>query len=82
MPVDEFINILPEQFNGSLPYNYRVKNWQAFELGLDHLNDDVDYVKESLARLDTQFDLVILIEHYDESLVLLAQLLCVPYEVI
>ena len=82
MPVDEFINILPDKFDPQLPYNYRVKNWQAFELGMDHLNEDVDYVKESLARLDSQFDLVILIEHYNESLVLLAQLLCVPYEVI
>lgn len=82
MDVDDFINVLPDRFNASMPFNYRVKNWQAFELGMDHLNEDLDYVRQSLAKLDKQFDLVIVIEYYDESMVLLAQLLCVPYEVI
>ena len=82
MSVDDFIDILPDKFNSKLPLNYRVKNWQAFELGMDHLNEDPEYVRQSLARLEKQFDLVLLTEYYDESMVLLAQLLCVPYEVI
>ena len=82
MNIDDFIDILPDRFNANMPLNYRVKNWQAFELGMDHLNEDPDYVRESLARLDKQFDLVIVTEYYDESMVLLAKLLCVPYEVL
>ena len=82
MSVDDFIDILPDKFNSKLPLNYRVKNWQAFELGMDHLNEDPEYVRQSLAKLDKQFDLVLLTEYYDESMVLLAQLLCVPYKVI
>ena len=39
-------------------------------------------VKSSLERLRDQFDLVIITEQYEESLVLLAHLLCVPYRVI
>ena len=82
MPFDDFLKILPDNFNSSAPFNFRVKNWQAFELGMDHLNDDDEYVHKSLETLSSQFDLVILIEYYFESLVLLAQLMCVPYEVI
>ena len=82
MRVDDFIAILPDKFDPKLPYNYRVKNWQAFELGMDHLNENVTYIEESLKVLERQFDLVILIEYYQESLVLLAELLCVPYKVI
>jgi len=82
MPLDEFIDILPDKFNATMPLNYRVKNWQAFEMGMDHLNDDPDYVRQSLATLDRQFELVIVTEYYYESMVLLAQLLCAPYEVL
>ena len=38
-------------------------------------------MKESLEKLDKQFDLVILTEYMLEGLVLLADLLCVPYNV-
>ena len=82
MDVDDFIAILPQKFNSTMPLNYRVKNWQAFELGMDHLNEDPDYVRKSLEQLDEQFDLVLVTEYYDESMVLLAKLLCVPYSVI
>ena len=82
MKVDDFIAILSDKFDPKLPFNYRVKNWQAFELGMDHLNEDPIYIEESLKILERQFDLVILVEYYQESLVLLAELLCVPYKVI
>ena len=82
MPFDDFIKILPDRFNSSAPFNFRVKNWQAFEFGMDHLNHDDEYIHKSLETLTHQFDLVILVEYYFESLVLLAQLMCVPYEVI
>ena len=29
-----------------LKSKYRVKNWQAFELGMDHLNEDDSYIKQ------------------------------------
>ena len=42
--------------------------------------DDMDYVSASLARLDSQFDLVILTEYYWEGIVLLKHMLCAEYQ--
>ena len=56
--------------------SFRSKNYQAFEFGLDHLNNDGNYILSELQRLDRQFDLVILTEYYFEGIVLLADLLC------
>ena len=78
----EFLDNLPENFDPSASRNFRAKNFQSFELGLDHLNDNPAYVKSQLERLEAQFDLVIILEHYMESIVLLKHRLCVPYEIL
>ena len=82
VPIGEFIDLLPDQFDPTVTRSFRAKNYQSFELGLDHLNDDDDYINSSMERLGDQFDLVILTEYFLESLVLLADLLCIPYEVL
>ena len=78
----EFLDNLPENFDPMASRNFRAKNFQSFELGLDHLNDNPAYIKSQLERLETQFDLVIILEHYMESIVLLKHRLCVPYEIL
>ena len=57
VPVEEFPDLLPDVFDESHTRNFRAKNYQAFEFGLDHLNDDDEYIKRELQRLDEQFDL-------------------------
>ena len=81
VPIEEFLESLPSVFNGSHTRNFRAKNYQAFEFGLDHLNDDQNYINTQLEKIEKQFDLVIITEHFWESIVLLSQLLCAPYEV-
>ena len=71
-----FSDLLPQVFDGSVTRSFRSKNYQAFEFGLDHLNNDGNYILSELQRLDRQFDLVILTEYYFEGIVLLADLLC------
>ncbi|CAG5090588.1 Oidioi.mRNA.OKI2018_I69.PAR.g12656.t1.cds [Oikopleura dioica] len=78
----EFLDSLPENFDPTVSRNFRAKNFQSFELGLDHLNDDPAYIKSQMELLETQFDLVIILEHYMESIVLLKHRLCVPYEIL
>ena len=53
------------------------KNQLLWDLGMPH-NDMEDEEKVSLkiSDLDKQFDFVLLAEHFDESLVLLARMLC------
>ena len=57
LPIEQFIDILPDVFNGSQGRSFRTKNYQSFEMGLDHLNDDDEYIQTQLKRVDEQFDL-------------------------
>ena len=42
--------------------------------------DDRDYVKKAVAEMDNIFDLVLVSDYFDESMVLLSDLLCWPIE--
>jgi hypothetical protein len=57
VPIEEFLDLLPKIFDEKIGQNFRAKNYQSFEMGLDHLNNDEEYISTELERLDTQFDL-------------------------
>lgn len=58
-----------------------IRNGMAFDLGLNSSNFDNSVEIESfLENLKREFDLVLLAEFFDESLVLLKDLLCLPLE--
>ena len=44
------------------------------------MRDDNEYINTSIETLAKQFDLVILTEYFLESIVLLADIMCIPYE--
>lgn len=53
------------------------KNQQLWDLGTTHVEmEDPDTVDDKISKYDSEFDLVMIAEYFDESLVLLAQLLC------
>ena len=53
------------------------KNQLLWDLGMPHTDmEDEEKVGLKINDLDKQFDFVLLAEHFDESLVLLARLLC------
>ena len=53
------------------------KNQQLWDLGTTHLEmEEAGTVQAKISRLDSEFDLVLIAEYYDESLVLLADILC------
>ncbi|XP_063967572.1 galactosylceramide sulfotransferase-like [Lytechinus pictus] len=58
-------------------YKDSMHNQQLFDLGMSHddMNDD-DKVKRKIHEIDAEFDLVMITEYYDESLILLRKLLC------
>ena len=69
----------PESMFGSKKVGYWqfAKNNQLFDLGLDHqYHDDLDVVATIIEKLNHDFDLVLLTEYFDESLILLRRLLC------
>ena len=57
VPVEQFLDDLPKVFDPKHTRSFRAKNYQAFEFGLDHLNDDDAYIRAELKRIDEQFDL-------------------------
>ncbi|XP_072043645.1 galactose-3-O-sulfotransferase 2-like [Amphiura filiformis] len=66
-------------------YNYfmKVQSWngQIFDLGLehaDHLNQTL--VRRKIQQIDAEFDLVMINEYFDESLVLLRKQFCWDWE--
>ncbi|XP_069776045.1 galactose-3-O-sulfotransferase 2-like isoform X2 [Narcine bancroftii] len=68
----------PEKFYSPNEGNsYLVRNVMWFDLGGDHNGaDDVERVNRTLRELDAAFDLVLLSEYFDHSLVLLKKALC------
>ncbi|XP_071953392.1 galactosylceramide sulfotransferase-like [Antedon mediterranea] len=56
-------------------------NGQLFDLGLDHrFLSDEPTLNYKIRQLKHEFDLVMIMEYYDESLILLKQTLCLDYE--
>ncbi|XP_078661141.1 galactose-3-O-sulfotransferase 2-like [Branchiostoma floridae x Branchiostoma belcheri] len=58
------------------PFMY-TRNFQSYDFGFPvHLSDQENVVQEFLETVRTQFDLVMIVEYFDESLILLKRLLC------
>ncbi|XP_066300955.1 galactose-3-O-sulfotransferase 2-like [Branchiostoma lanceolatum] len=58
------------------PFVY-TRNFQSYDFGFPiHLSDHDQVVQKFLETVKTQFDLVMIMEYFDESLVLLKRLLC------
>ena len=56
-------------------------NKQLYDLGIDeHYLPDEERVREKIKQLDAEFDSVLILEHLEEGLVLLADNLCWPLE--
>ncbi|XP_077977820.1 galactosylceramide sulfotransferase-like [Glandiceps talaboti] len=63
--------------NKSLSHGITVKNTQFFDLGLPiNKMADVKYVNKLISQIAAAFDLVLITEYFDESLILLKKELC------
>ena len=60
---------------------YSMRNGQLFDFGLDHnYEDHSTYIQRMIERLSKEIDLMMINEYYDESLILLKQLMCWDFE--
>ena len=73
---NRFLEICSQRLNASIPFYFRMKNYQAFDLGLDPFMVDDTEISIEVEKLDTAFHLVMINEYFDESLILLKELLC------
>jgi len=74
--LDKFMENPNFYYNTSTPWNFRAKNYMSFDLGLNHLNTDQQYIDWAIQYIGTIFDLVMITERMDESLILLKEMLC------
>lgn len=60
-----------------LPYLNLLRNGQSFDLGLESVQFFIkEKTSHAITELDSSFDLVLMMEYFDESLILLARELC------
>ncbi|XP_006817508.1 galactosylceramide sulfotransferase-like [Saccoglossus kowalevskii] len=73
-PISEFLRN-PQQYTSVIPWNTR--NGQLFDLGLSSTQTlDEEMVNETMKTLHKEMDVVLITEYFDESLLILRDLLC------
>lgn len=71
----------PERFyDKSTPWYFRAKNYMAYDLGFDNEDTSQEYARYAIEEMDKIFDLVMITDRFEESIVLLRDLLCMSDE--
>ena len=53
---EEFMTCVPDCYDPELPWSFRAKNFQVFEMGMDNDSDDIEYLQQKLEVFDQVFD--------------------------
>ena len=72
--IHEYVNNAEYLYDSNAPWHFRGKNFQAYELGID--TDAVHTApqrEEAVEKVKSQFDLIMVTEHYWESLVMMKE---------
>ena len=80
MHIHDFIHKLDSFDYQNTPWSFRFKNFQAFEFGLDnnlHMNEEI--LQVFINKLVSEMDLVLLVDQYEESLLVLKEQLCLQW---
>ncbi|XP_002739455.1 galactosylceramide sulfotransferase-like [Saccoglossus kowalevskii] len=76
-PIEAFFEKPDYYFNRRPSMYFQLKNGMMYSLGLDHrFHDNTTRVLEKIEQLDREFDLFMMTEYFDESLVLMKKILC------
>ncbi|KAJ7324967.1 hypothetical protein JRQ81_017987 [Phrynocephalus forsythii] len=75
--LEEFLNQTFQFYNASAKDSHYAKNLMTFDFGFNHNgNFSAKHVQLMLRLIETEFDLLLISEYFDESMVLLKELLC------
>ncbi|XP_072851972.2 galactose-3-O-sulfotransferase 2 [Pogona vitticeps] len=75
--LEEFIDQTSQFYNASAKDSHYAKNLMTFDFGFNHNgNFSVKHVQLMLRHIEAEFDLLLISEYFDESMVLLKELLC------
>ena len=77
MDINKFASRKAATFVPRRPTSIIGKNQQLWDLGMDYIEMEIrDAVDQKISDLDNQMHLVLIAEYFDESLILLAKLMC------
>lgn len=77
---NDYLDHLEERYDPDMPWAFRMRNFQSFEMGLDKELEDDKEIQQFLDDLENQFHFVVVLDKYAESMVLLAAHLDIPLE--
>lgn len=67
-------------YNVETDWYFRAKNHMFFDIGYDVSNDDSNYIGSKVNEMENIFTLVLLTDFFDESLIMMKNLLCWDWE--
>lgn len=67
-------------YDRSTPWYFRAKNYMAYDLGFDNENSTAEYTRDAITKLDSKFDLVMITDRFEESIILMKEILCMSDE--
>lgn len=78
--IDDFIDNADSYYNKSTPWYFRAKNYMSFDLGFNHENNTDEYVRHAISKMESDFKFVMITDRYEESMILLKNMLCLDYD--
>ena len=63
-------------FNFTKIFLFRAKNYMAFDLGFNNTDPTPEYTAAAIQKMDKRFDLVMITDRFEESIILMRDLLC------
>ncbi|XP_033895773.2 uncharacterized protein LOC117423752 [Acipenser ruthenus] len=74
--LDQFLQDPWSHYNASLPNNHYAKNLLMFDFGFNNNGKDERHLNLSIAMIAKTFNLILISEYFDESMILLKNALC------
>lgn len=75
--LEEFLDQPSQFYNASAPDSHYARNLMAFDFGYNHNgNFSAKHIQLMLQAIEADFDLLLISEYFDESMVLLKEILC------
>jgi hypothetical protein len=71
-----FLSDPAQYYDESTPWYFRAKNYMAFDLGFNNTDPTPEYTAAAIQKMDKRFDLVMITDRFEESIILMRDLLC------
>lgn len=78
--INDFIDNPQALYNKNTPWYFRAKNYMSFDLGFNHEDNSDEYISYVINEMEKDFKYVMITDRYEESMILLKNMLCLDYD--